>query len=107
MTHAGEEGPPSYIFKALDLLKVNRIDHGVRAVEDNNLLKKLAKEEITLTVCPLSNTRLKVFNTMSDHTLPKLLKAGIKVTLNSDDPAYFFWGGTLTIIFVLYKKFLI
>lgn len=93
VAHAGEEGPPAYIFEALDLLKVSRIDHGVRASEDAALMARLAREGMPLTVCPLSNVRLCVFNTMKDHTLPALLAAGLKVTVNSDDPAYF--GGYL------------
>ncbi|WP_417068192.1 adenosine deaminase [Niveibacterium terrae] len=93
VAHAGEEGPPAYIVEALDLLKVSRIDHGVRASEDAALMARLAAEGMPLTVCPLSNVRLCVFATMKDHTLPALLAAGLKVTINSDDPAYF--GGYL------------
>ena len=93
VAHAGEEGPPAYIWEALDLLKVSRIDHGVRASEDAALMARLAAEGMPLTVCPLSNVRLRVFDTMKDHTLPALLAAGLKVTINSDDPAYF--GGYL------------
>ena len=93
VAHAGEEGPPAYITEALDLLGAQRIDHGVRAVEDEAVLARLVKEGIPLTVCPLSNTRLCVFEKMSEHTLPRLLAMGAKVTLNSDDPAYF--GGYL------------
>lgn len=93
VAHAGEEGPPAYITEALDLLGAQRIDHGVRAVEDEAVLARLVKEGIPLTVCPLSNTRLCVFGTMREHTLPRLLAMGAKVTLNSDDPAYF--GGYL------------
>ena len=93
VAHAGEEGPPAYITEALDLLGAQRIDHGVRAVEDEAVLARLVKEGIPLTVCPLSNTRLCVFEKMSEHTLPRLLGMGAKVTLNSDDPAYF--GGYL------------
>ncbi|MHB8252553.1 MAG: adenosine deaminase [Acidiferrobacter sp.] len=89
VAHAGEEGPPSYITEALDLLQAVRIDHGVRAVEDPAVLKRLADEGIALTVCPLSNVRLCVYPTMKDHALPVLLDAGVKVTINSDDPAYF------------------
>ncbi len=94
VAHAGEEGPPEYIWQALDLLKVARIDHGVRCVEDPRLVERLVKEEIPLTVCPLSNVKLRVFDTMADHNLKQLLAKGLKVTLNSDDPAYF--GGYLT-----------
>ena len=89
VAHAGEEGPPSYITEALDLLQAVRIDHGVRAVEDPVVLKRLVDEGIALTVCPLSNVRLCVYPTMKDHVLPLLLDAGVKVTINSDDPAYF------------------
>jgi len=93
VAHAGEEGPPAYIYEALDLLKVARIDHGVRASEDPALLQRLARERMPLTVCPLSNVRLCVFARMEQHTLPQLLAAGLNITLNSDDPAYF--GGYL------------
>lgn len=93
VAHAGEEGPPAYIVEALDVLGATRIDHGVRAVEDAAVLARLAREGVPLTVCPLSNTRLCVFGTMAAHSLPRLLAAGAKVTLNSDDPAYF--GGYL------------
>jgi adenine deaminase len=89
VAHAGEEGPPSYIWEALDLLKIKRIDHGVRSIEDENLMKRIIAEKIPLTICPLSNIKLRVFQKMEDHNLKKLLKEGVKVTLNSDDPAYF------------------
>jgi len=89
VAHAGEEGPPAYIEEALDLLKVQRIDHGVRCVEDAALVRRLAKERMPLTVCPLSNVKLCVYKTLADHQLPALLKAGLCVTVNSDDPAYF------------------
>lgn len=89
VAHAGEEGPPAYIWEALDLLKVKRIDHGVRSIEDEKLMKRIIAEKIPLTVCPLSNIKLCVFKKMEDHNLEKLLKEGVKVTLNSDDPAYF------------------
>lgn len=89
VAHAGEEGPPSYIWEAMDLLKVKRIDHGVRALEDDALMERIVKEKMALTVCPLSNLKLKVFNKLSDHNLKKLLQRGVKVTINSDDPAYF------------------
>ena len=87
--HAGEEGPPSYIREALDVLKVERIDHGVRSVEDPGLLKRLAAENVPLTVCPLSNIKLRVFDRLQDHNLRALLDAGARVSLHSDDPAYF------------------
>lgn len=89
VAHAGEEGPPAFIEEALDLLKVERVDHGVRSVEDPALVARLAREQIALTVCPLSNTKLKVFDEMREHTLKRMLDAGIAVTVNSDDPAYF------------------
>ncbi len=89
VAHAGEEGPPAYIREALDLLQVSRIDHGVRCEEDAELVARLARERIPLTVCPLSNTRLKVFARMEDHNIGRLLAQGLCVTINSDDPAYF------------------
>ncbi len=89
VAHAGEEGPPDYIWQALDVLRAERIDHGVRALEDVSLIRRLAKEQIALTVCPLSNVRLGVFPSISQHNLKRLLDAGLLVTINSDDPAYF------------------
>ena len=89
VAHAGEEGPPQYIVEALDLLKVRRIDHGVRSEEDPELLARLARERIPLTVCPMSNVRLRVFKRMEEHNLKRLLQQGLCVTVNSDDPAYF------------------
>ena len=89
VAHAGEEGPPDYIWQALDLIGAERIDHGVRALEDAALVLRLAKEQIALTVCPLSNVRLGVFPSISQHNLKRLLEAGLLVTVNSDDPAYF------------------
>ncbi|MDO6442848.1 MULTISPECIES: adenosine deaminase [unclassified Marinobacter] len=89
VAHAGEEGPPEYIWQALDLLKVSRIDHGVRAAEDPRLLDRLAEQQIPLTVCPLSNTKLCVFPDMAHHNILELLERGLKVTVNSDDPSYF------------------
>jgi adenosine deaminase len=89
VAHAGEEGPPSYIGEALDLLGVQRIDHGVRCDEDSALMQRLARERVPLTVCPLSNIRLKVFDRIESHNLKRLLDAGLCVTVNSDDPAYF------------------
>ena len=89
VAHAGEEGPPAYIWEALDLLKVERIDHGVRCLEDPALVERLIDEQIPLTVCPLSNVKLRVFNTLEQHNLKELLQAGICATINSDDPAYF------------------
>lgn len=89
VAHAGEEGPPAYIVEALDLLGVERIDHGVRAAEDPALMARLAREQVALTVCPLSNVKLCVFQRLEQHNLKQLLDAGLKVTINSDDPAYF------------------
>lgn len=89
VAHAGEEGPPAYIYSALDVLKAERIDHGVRCLEDPALVERLAKEGIALTVCPLSNIKLCVFPHMGNHNLRTLLDRGLKVTINSDDPAYF------------------
>ncbi len=94
VAHAGEEGPPAYIWEALDLLKVSRIDHGVRSIEDAKLMARLKQERMPLTVCPLSNIKLCVFNEMRQHNLKQLLEAGLCVTVNSDDPAYF--GGYVT-----------
>src|SRR3990172_12638193 len=88
VAHAGEEGPPEYIWQALDLLKVSRIDHGVRCIEDPKLVKRLADEQVPLTVCPLSNVKLGVFRSMAQHNLKKLLDLGLCVSVNSDDPAY-------------------
>lgn len=94
VAHAGEEGPPAYIRSALDDLAVIRVDHGVRCLEDPDLVRRLKEERIPLTVCPLSNVRLKVVDRMTDHPLPRLLEAGLTLTINSDDPAYF-GGGVL------------
>ena len=98
VAHAGEEGPPEYIWEALDLLGAERIDHGVRCLEDAELTRRLARERIPLTVCPLSNVKLRVFQALEDHNLPRLLAAGLAVTVNSDDPAYF--GGYVNDNFV-------
>lgn len=89
VAHAGEEGPAEYVRTALDVLQVERIDHGVRSVEDPALVARLARERVPLTVCPLSNVKLRVFDTMARHNLPALLDAGLAATINSDDPAYF------------------
>ncbi|MDQ6802015.1 MAG: adenosine deaminase [Acidobacteriota bacterium] len=89
VAHAGEEGPPSYIREALDILGASRIDHGVRCLEDPQLVDELVARRIPLTVCPLSNVKLRVFKTMKDHNLRALLQRGIVATINSDDPAYF------------------
>jgi adenosine deaminase len=93
VAHAGEEGPPAYIWSALDVLQVERIDHGVRCLEDPALVQRLAAARVPLTVCPLSNVKLCVFPTLAAHNLPALLDAGLCATVNSDDPAYF--GGYL------------
>jgi len=98
VAHAGEEGPPAYIESALDLLKVQRIDHGVRCLESPALVQRLARERMPLTVCPLSNVRLCVFRSLAEHNLPALLDAGLCATVNSDDPAYF--GGYINENFV-------
>jgi adenosine deaminase len=98
VAHAGEEGPPAYIESALDVLKVQRIDHGVRCTASPALVQRLARERVPLTVCPLSNVKLRVFDTLDQHNLPALLDAGLCVTVNSDDPAYF--GGYLNENFV-------
>ncbi|QGQ25373.1 adenosine deaminase [Gimesia benthica] len=87
--HAGEEGPPEYITEALDLLHAERIDHGVHCMEDPALVERLAVEQIPLTVCPLSNVRLCVYPDMSQHPIKRMLEAGLRVTVNSDDPPYF------------------
>ena len=89
VAHAGEEGPPDYIWQALDLLEARRIDHGVRCLEDEGLVARLVAERIPLTVCPLSNVKLRVFPSLAQHDLPALLQRGLVVTINSDDPAYF------------------
>ena len=89
VAHAGEEGPPAYVWEALDILKARRIDHGVRCVEDDRLVGRLVEEQIPLTVCPLSNVKLRVFPNLRAHNLKQLLDRGLLVTVNSDDPAYF------------------
>jgi adenosine deaminase len=93
VAHAGEEGPPKYIWEALELLNVKRIDHGVQCIKDKKLVAELIKSQIPLTVCPLSNIKLKVFKTLKEHNLKKMLDANLMVMINSDDPAYF--GGYL------------
>ena len=89
VAHAGEEGPPEYVWEALQLLDVKRIDHGVRAIEDDKLIEYLVKNQIPLTVCPLSNIKLCVFDEITNHNIKQLLDLGVRVTINSDDPAYF------------------
>ncbi|APW38702.1 adenosine deaminase [Rhodoferax koreense] len=98
VAHAGEEGPPAYVWAALDVLKVERIDHGVQSVKDPALMRRLAQDRIALTVCPLSNQKLCVFPDLADHNLGQLLDAGLAATVNSDDPAYF--GGYMNDNFV-------
>jgi adenine deaminase len=98
VAHAGEEGPPAYVWTALDLLKVERIDHGVQSSKDSALMQRLKQDRIPLTVCPLSNLKLCVFPRLADHNLKQLLEAGLAVTVNSDDPAYF--GGYINDNFV-------
>ncbi|KQY06344.1 adenosine deaminase [Mycobacterium sp. Root135] len=93
VAHAGEEGPPAYIWEALDLLGVERVDHGIRCLEDDALVERLVTEQTPLTVCPLSNVRLRVVDDIADHPLPAMLQRGLNVSVNSDDPAYF--GGYL------------
>ncbi|MFS8976844.1 adenosine deaminase [Cupriavidus necator] len=89
VAHAGEEGPAQYVIDALDILKVQRIDHGVHAIDDPALVERLARERVALTVCPLSNVKLKVYPDLRDHPLKRMLDAGVMITLHSDDPAYF------------------
>ncbi len=93
VAHAGEEGPPEYIWQALDLLQARRIDHGVQCMKDPRLVERLRNDQVPLTVCPLSNVRLRVFDRLEDHNLKALMNAGLNVMINSDDPAYF--GGYL------------
>ena len=102
VAHAGEEGPPEYIWQALDLLNAERIDHGVRAEGDARLVKRLAAAQVPLTVCPLSNVKLRGFESMENHNLKRLLDMGLCVTVNSDDPAYF--GGYMTENYLAVQK---
>ena len=102
VAHAGEEGPPEYIRDALDILKVERVDHGVRCLEDPELVARLKKDRIPLTVCPLSNVKLRVFDALHAHNLKELLDAGLVVSIHSDDPAYF--GGYIGENFVASQK---
>jgi len=92
--HAGEEGPASYIWSTLDVLNVQRIDHGIRAIDDPDLMLRLIESQMPLTICPLSNVKLRVFDTMASHTILDMLDLGVCVTVNSDDPSYF--GGYMT-----------
>jgi adenosine deaminase len=89
VAHAGEEGPPAYVWQALDVLEIDRLDHGNRSLEDPALVARLTEEQITLTVCPLSNLKLCVVDDMADHPIDRMLDLGLRVTINSDDPAYF------------------
>ena len=89
VAHAGEEGPPEYITQSLDLLGIERVDHGLRCMEDPELVERLVRERVPLTLCPLSNVRLRTVDTLADHPLPAMLDAGLLCTVNSDDPAYF------------------
>ena len=102
VAHAGEEGPPEYIWEALDLLKVNRIDHGVRSEEDECLMARLIAEKMPLTVCPLSNLKLCVVKDMGEHNIRRLLQKGVHVTVNSDDPSYF--GGYMNDNFIAIQE---
>lgn len=102
VAHAGEEGPPSYVCEALDDLEVKRVDHGNRALEDAGLVQRLVRDHIPLTVCPLSNQRLQVCPDLTQHPLRRMLKAGMRVTVNSDDPSYF--GGYLTDNFLAIQR---
>jgi len=102
VAHAGEEGPPEYIWEALDLLKVNRIDHGVRSEEDERLMTRLISEKMPLTVCPLSNLKLCVVKDMGEHNIRRLLQKGVHVTVNSDDPSYF--GGYMNDNFIAIQE---
>ena len=94
VAHAGEEGPASYIWSSLDVLNVQRIDHGIRAIDDPDLMLRLIESQMPLTICPLSNVKLRVFDTMASHTILDMLDLGVCVTVNSDDPSYF--GGYMT-----------
>ena len=89
VAHAGEEGPPEYIWDALNFLKVKRIDHGVQCLQDEKLVQKLREDQIPLTICPISNIKLRVFNKLEEHNLKKMLNKELMVMVNSDDPAYF------------------
>jgi adenosine deaminase len=94
VAHAGEEGPAGYIWSSLDFLNVQRIDHGIRAIDDPDLMLRLIESQMPLTICPLSNVKLRVFDTMASHTILDMLDLGVCVTVNSDDPSYF--GGYMT-----------
>jgi len=98
VAHAGEEGPPEYVHTALDILKVSRVDHGNRALEDESLVQELVTRKIPLTVCPLSNDKLQVVSNLTEHPLKEMLNKGLVATVNSDDPAYF--GGYINENFI-------
>ena len=102
LAHAGEEGPADYIWEAIDILKIKRIDHGNNALADLDLVKELVKRDIALTVCPLSNTALQVVDDLKNHPLKKMMDLGLKVTINSDDPAYF--GGQVNKNYIEIQK---
>lgn len=102
LAHAGEEGPPAYIWEALDILSIKRIDHGNNCLQDENLIKEIIKRDIALTVCPLSNIALQVVKDLKDHPLKKMMDLGLKVTVNSDDPAYF--GGQVNQNYIEIQK---
>jgi adenosine deaminase len=102
VAHAGEEGPAEYVWEALDLLKVPRIDHGNNSLDDENLVRELVRQQIPLTVCPLSNLKLKVVTDLKQHPLKKMLDAGLLATVNCDDPAYF--GGYVNENFLAVSK---
>jgi len=102
LAHAGEEGPPEYVWEALDLLKIHRIDHGNNCLKDMALVQEIVKRDIALTVCPLSNTALQVVDDLRNHPLKKMMTLGLKVTINSDDPAYF--GGQVNQNYVAIQK---
>ena len=102
LAHAGEEGPPEYVWEALDLLKIHRIDHGNNCLQDALLVREIIKRDIALTVCPLSNTALQVVDDLKNHPLKKMMKLGLKVTVNSDDPAYF--GGQVNQNYIAIQK---
>ena len=104
VAHAGEEGPAEYIWQAINLLRVSRVDHGIRSLEDETLTQELVRRKIPLTVCPLSNLKLKVVEKMEDHPLKKMMRKGLLVTLNSDDPAYF--GGYVNENYLVVQKVL-
>jgi len=102
LAHAGEEGSPEYIWEAIDLLKINRIDHGNNALQDPLLVKEIIRRDLALTICPLSNKALQVVDNLKDHPLKKMMELGLKVTINSDDPAYF--GGQINQNYIEIQK---